>query len=759
MSDHAANDAQASTGSLDDESTTSSTSQPNKTTRFYKRLAASWLTLYDQKVYLKDKVESLQSAGPAANEPDFTNAVTERKTVDIKELRAYTALQDWLPDNDPDGTFLAIRDAAVETFGPLLDERTRLIQEVVRTLRELNETATNSSGAPDPTYDARAAAHQRAKDELATNDALIRGTLESYRSEPGGPPSLPPAAASGPAIYPIPAAPTPPSASGGPTPPPSLIAPLLRDNIFSGVKIACAYTYIPEHKALHWPSDEDRASLLERTSVSALRAGMVIPVLQFAGIEAFTTLVEPDAYYVVTAEHPDNSMRLSLAYKNPACTRVLPPCLTFEARTTTYSVIVMADAAIRGNIWEPHVLAALRAMNVPLTAPDTPLAHRLFSPGAPNQYGVRDAQVRADKAFQPLRRALHNDRAKIHVLTQNATEQKLTDPAIATAVRNLQRSNALPDIPALHPDNLPHLLSFNWCFDPVYSGPSRKADAIHIAMFLKSSTGAIKTVRNIDDLRAIGETMKLTYKTIAMENEDTDFQFYDRLLTRTNDKILSGTEGRSVRHLHIDFLTRQINKLYTEWAKLFKSEKYLNTPIDHFYRVNEATLNFNPTEWLDLYNHSDPKTIPAQKGTERPDRHAARDDDRAPRNGKRDYPDRDARNRHDADKNKKPRRDASPPKQQKPDGRQPRRALPPPRQAPAPAPAASADICIRNLFHHADPVAFKLPCTRKPCPRDHNPPLRNGKLEEADKKAVRANLQLMEGKFAALALQQLDVLF
>jgi hypothetical protein len=77
---------------------------------------------------------------------------------------------------------------------------------------------------------------------------------------------------------------------------------------------------------------------------------MVIPVLQFVGIESLATLVEPDAYYVVTAEHPDNSMRLSLAYKNPACTRVLPPCLTFEARTTTYSVIVMSDAAIRGNI-------------------------------------------------------------------------------------------------------------------------------------------------------------------------------------------------------------------------------------------------------------------------------------------------------------------------------------------------------------------------------------------------------------------------
>ena len=189
-----------------------------------------------------------------------------------------------------------------------------------------------------------------------------------------------------------------------------------------------------------------------------------ISVLQFGGPEAFNTLVEPDAYYVVTVEHQDNSMRLSLAYRYPACARALPPYLTFEARSTPYYVVVMADTAIRENIWDQHVLNALRALNVPLTAPDMPLAHRLFGPGAPQQFGARDAQVRADKAFQPLRRALHNDRAKIHALAQNASEQKITDPAIATAVRNIQKSNALQDIPALHPDNLPHLLSFNWCF-------------------------------------------------------------------------------------------------------------------------------------------------------------------------------------------------------------------------------------------------------------------------------------------------------
>jgi hypothetical protein len=59
-------------------------------------------------------------------------------------------------------------------------------------------------------------------------------------------------------------------------------------------------------------------------------------------------------------------------------------------------------------------------------------------------------------------------------------------------------------------------------------------------------------------------------------------------------------------------------------GKVIQIGEIPQSPIDHFYRVNEATLNFNPTEWLDLYNHTDPKAIPAQKGTERPDRPALR---------------------------------------------------------------------------------------------------------------------------------------
>jgi hypothetical protein len=45
------------------------------------------------------------------------------------------------------------------------------------------------------------------------------------------------------------------------------------------------------------------------------------------------------------------------------------------------------------------------------------------------------------------------------------------------------------------------------------------------------------------------------------------------------------------------------------------------------------------------------------------------------------------------------------------------------------------------------------------CKRNHNPRLRNGKLSAADKGAVKASLDAMTGKFAELALQELDRLF
>ena len=214
----------------------------------------------------------------------------------------------------------------------------------------------------------------------------------------------------------------------------------------------------------------------------------------------------PSLSHVVTAEHSDNFMRLSLAYRNPAW-RASPPSVPYF-RSTHDTLLRSCHGRCRNSRQYMGT-----ACHCSLTCNEHPPDRAGHTARPLPVYPGRHPTIwRQGISTTPSRPA-----------QKNPTEQKLTDPAIATAVRKLQRSNALQDIPALHPDNLPLLLSFNWCFDPVYSGPSRKANAIHIAMFLKSSIGAVKTVRNIDDLRAIGETMKLTYKTIAMENEDTDF--------------------------------------------------------------------------------------------------------------------------------------------------------------------------------------------------------------------------------------------
>jgi hypothetical protein len=136
----------------------------------------------------------------------------------------------------------------------------------------------------------------------------------------------------------------------------------LQDNIFKGTKITSAYQVLPEYQGLKWLDNNERANLLERTQVNSLRVGFVLPILHFTWAESFANLTPPDAYYVVvTAEFQDNSTRLALAYKNPACNRTLPPGLTFGARAEAYSVVAMADAAICGNILDAHVLAALES--------------------------------------------------------------------------------------------------------------------------------------------------------------------------------------------------------------------------------------------------------------------------------------------------------------------------------------------------------------------------------------------------------------
>jgi len=751
----------SSTGSRDDISSEEEPAPletaPHPPAAFYQHLHV-WLVLHDRHNYLALKNERIDAEGTPESIQEREAEGVECRTTEINMERARASLRDWLRAHDSNGDWKLRRDNALSELNPRFDERRQLMRRVVDTYSALRNTPTSSS-AMDERYNTAQEEYNQATNDHAANELVIATLIASVKTAWD--------AARDRACDGLPEAPV-----GGPVPSggalmtpeavfarartqPSGPAGLPKDTIFSGTKIASAYGVIPEHRCLQWPDNNERSGLMARAQVNSLRAGFVLPILHFTGPESFATLNEPDGYYIVIAEYQDNSTRLALAYKNPACARALPPGLTFAARAEPYSVVTMADAAIRGNIWEQHVMNALRSLNVPLTAPDTPLAQRATGPSGLGGYGSRDAQAKADKTMLPLRRALHNDKGKLQRITQHAAEQKLTDPAIATAIRNMQTSTALHGLPVMLPDHIPHLLGFNWCIDPEFTGSSKKADALSIALFLKNRTGEVRTLQSFEDIRQAIENMKSVYTTIAMEDRSTEFPFYTRLFNQLNDQLMDTADFRSIRHLHIDFLVRQLNKMFTAWSHLFKMEKHMNTAIEDFFRVNEAILRFNPVEWLDQYARVDIKQIPPQKGYRLP----GRDDEHQQRRGKRQAPYQpDRRRDSDRDDQKRRRREPSPPRRGKKE-KTPPAAAAPSKQTPKAGPAPKSDLCLRHLFHQAAPATFKQACTRKPCPRSHNPVLHNGKLDDDDKKAVRANLQQMEGNFAAQALQQLDTLF
>ena len=87
-----------------------------------------------------------------------------------------------------------------------------------------------------------------------------------------------------------------------------------------------------------------------------------------------------------------------------------------------------------------HIADSLRKKYSPLIGPDTTVAQRNDGGSAhgTGSASTHEAQLRAQKTFIPLRRAVHNDREKMAKITHAATDElKLTDPSLAVNIRNL----------------------------------------------------------------------------------------------------------------------------------------------------------------------------------------------------------------------------------------------------------------------------------------------------------------------------------
>jgi hypothetical protein len=228
--------------------------------------------------------------------------------------------------------------------------------------------------------------------------------------------------------------------------------------------------------------------------------------------------------------------------------------------------------------------------------------------------------------------------------------------------------------------------------------------------------------------------------------EDTRTPHWGRIFNRLLDLCHEIDPNLSIEDLDITFLAWKFQSMFVAWSSLYKGDLHATKTQEEFTRINEDLLQFDPAEWQLHHNRMSKSRIPPQKVP-------------PPKEDAEDRP-------------LKRRPDTSSRDQQPGSGRKKAKTKTKPAVAVTPPPAGAStsantavpkkpnpqDICVRDLFHKGDANMF--PGTCKPgCQRKHNPQLRNGKLAPGDKAAVKASLDAMTGKFADLALQELDRLF
>ena len=257
----------------------------------------------------------------------------------------------------------------------------------------------------------------------------------------------------------------------------------LDDNVFDSGRISDAFAYVKNYPGLQWPHGAPAAIALTRVEIPALRPGMVVPILRFQhGIVGFDQLAKPAAYYVVITDNIDGRIRLVLGHQADDGATQYPQCLLYTKvdMDAKCLLIVFTDTGVRTVLMDHIVADVLRKKYSPLIGPDTTVTQRNDGGGAhgTGSATTREAQLRAQKAFIPLRRAVHNDREKLAKITHAATKLKLTDPSLAVNIRNLHSESGVQNLGALRTTSIPHLLGFQFSVGPAFTGTAKTPDPL-----------------------------------------------------------------------------------------------------------------------------------------------------------------------------------------------------------------------------------------------------------------------------------------
>ncbi len=420
-----------------------------------------------------------------------------------------------------------------------------------------------------------------------------------------------------------------------------------------------------------------------------------------------------------------------------------PQCLLYTKADMDAKrpLIVFTDIGVRTALMD-DIADVLRKKYSPLIGPDTTVTQRNDGGGAhrTRSASTREAQLRAQKAFIPLRRAVHNDCEKLAKITHAATELKLTDHSLAVNIRNLHSESGIQNLGALRTTSIPHLLGFQFSVEPGFTGTAKTLDSLDMSNFIPvPKNGSRFEFRTIAEQFSAFEHLKRVLMGVMLEPRSSKRPLFGRIFQPLIDALRDTDMNTRLGFLPIVFIVRKCNHMVMEWSKLYSNDNNEHLPYEDFLALNEAALTIPVTEWLYLGRNQ--PLIPRQNQI--PGKHfvESQTDDYNSKK-QRVNPTTPTAGGNAAPKGggkygKK--------KQQQTSSAAPKTIKP---TAP-PAAKPTQVVCIKSHLHQVNAAAHPGDCTIATYTRKHNAIQNNGKLSKPDKESVRSYIDgRIPGPFA-----------
>lgn len=489
----------------------------------------------------------------------------------------------------------------------------------------------------------------------------------------------------------------------------------LTDLLLGGIPASPLFPSFPELVVPDTLSPQARS--FERTGLSALRRGFVVPRLRFADDfhPSFAELDGFEALYVVVVVHPDGSADLSRLSLYPQYALgshpTSPAWASFSAPLEDRSILVMSAFVLDSLRLPSDARAALALLRI---APCAPSMTRPTPPDLPPAVGShssdasRGSQLR-EFAAAPLKRALHGDVSVFSSLVGPSGD--ISSKMFLNNLRNLQTSAQLHRLPFFSPDNLESFITFRWGKELSFT--SRKADVCHLSLFrLPDTQGNVLPFRSVYDINTALLNLESACVTLFLERSDRPF--FSRIFVQLQKRYHCMDMNLSVSSLNIDFLVWKLSEILVRWSSLFLTELFANAPFAEFLDANVAILDFDPLLLKSQAVTVDPRLLPRQYGASdfflprRPSEVSAGGSFRSP-------------------SSKRP-----PPTGSSPPAKTPKVPSPAPGAPPSTSPSSKGKyICVTDHCHQFDPVTFSACPRGASCSLRHEPKPSSGRIAPA----------------------------